>query len=126
MHAFTYTGVAGVPPHWYYWDRYAYRDDRWPYGPPDKGWPYLADARIKMLYDPGEEWVPVSVGCFGGFAVYKREYVRQCDQAYSGHDKKGRVDCEHIAFSQCLLSKGGKLWMNPSSWIRYPVTMYAP
>ena len=81
---------------------------------------------MKMLYDAGEDWVPVSVSCFGGFAVYRRSAIVPCNGAYSGYDSKGRVDVEHAPFSQCILRNGGLLFMNPSAFLRYPVTMYFP
>ena len=74
-----------------------------------------------MLYSPGEDWVPVAGSCFGGFAVYRRSAIEPCDGTYSGIK-----DCEHVIFSKCIRDHGGKLFMNPTSWIRYPVFSYFP
>ncbi len=78
-----------------------------------------------MLYDAGEEWVP-ALSCFGGFAMYARAAVRDCSGAYSGFDEKHRYDCEHVAFSKCLIRHNHSLWMNPTAYIRYDVQIYHP
>ena len=118
-------GQAGAPPHWYYYDRYAWRDERWPKSPIEMGESYLADARIKMIHDAGEDWVP-AFSCFGGFAVYRRAAIKECRGTYRGNDEAGLDACEHVAFSKCILAHGSSLYMNPSAWLRYNQLRYWP
>ena len=119
-------GVAGIAPHYYYWDRYAWRDHRWPKGPSEMGWPYLADARLNMLNDPGEDWVPASLVCFGGYTVYRRAAIKHCGGTYSGVDELNRFEVEHASLSRCIREHNYTLFMNPSAFIRYAVYIYAP
>ena len=119
------SGHAGIAPHWYYWDRYAWRDERWPKSANEMGASYLADARIKMIHDPGEDWVP-AFSCFGGFAVYRRAAIKECRDTYRGNDEAGRSDCEHVTFSRCIRTHGSSLYMNPSAWLRYDQLAYYP
>lgn len=112
-------GVAGVAPHFYYWDRYAYREDRWPI----LQWRWFTDMRAVMLYDPGDAWVPCH-SCFGGFSVYRRSAVGPC--YFNATDPINVVDCEHVSFCTCIRQRGGRIFVNPGGFLRYPVMAYTP
>jgi len=52
--------------------------------------------------------------CFGGMALYKRDFIKDC--RYDSIDE----DCEHVSFHQCLREKNqGRMVMNPNQVIRY-------
>ena len=115
--------MAGISPHYYYWDRYAFRDDRWPI----LQWKWFTDMRLVMLYDPGDEWVSCHA-CFGGFAVYRRSALVTAAGPcmYNATDPINVVDVEHISMSTCVRSHGGRVMINPGGFIRYPVMAYTP
>ena len=112
-------GVAGVAPHLYYWDRYAYREERWPI----LQWRWFLDMRLVMHYDPGEAWVPCH-SCFGGFTMYRRAAMGTC--LFNASDPINVVDCEHVSFSKCVRDHGGAVFINPSAYMRYPHMVYTP
>lgn len=116
-------GVAGVAPNFYYWDRYAFRDERWPI----LQWKWFYDMRLVMLYDPGDEWVQCHA-CFGGFAVYRRSALVTPAGAclYNATDPINVVDVEHVSMSTCVRQHGGRVFINPAGFIRYPVMAYTP
>lgn len=65
-----------------YWDRYAFRDQRYPLGPEllgDPWWPECGSTPFTL--DEKGEWVSV-YSAFGGLAIYKMESISGCE--YSG------------------------------------------
>ena len=110
-------GVAGVAPHYYYWDRYAYREVRWPI----LQWRWFVEMSAVMKFDPGEDWLECHA-CFGGFAVYRRSALGSC--LFNATDPINVVDCEHISMSTCVRDHGGKVFINPAGFIRYPYSHY--
>ncbi len=48
---------------------------------------------------------------FGGFGVYQTLYLNNCH--YEAFDKTTRQKCEHISFHDCIISNGGKIFINP-------------
>jgi hypothetical protein len=59
---------------------------------------------------------PIQVkSCFGGIAIYKRQYLDNCDY---GKGFQMNVDekiefCEHVDFNECVIKNGGKIYINP-------------
>ena len=97
------------------WDRYAYRDSKYTHIP----YKYQSNDFYNFLYYEmdlnflrADDLVPVN-SCFGGMAIYKREYVKEC--RYSSKDE----DCEHVAFHKCFMNNGGKIYLNPKQVIKY-------
>jgi hypothetical protein len=48
---------------------------------------------------------------FGGFSVYQTVYLNNC--YYEAFDKTTKQKCEHISFHDCVISNGGKIFINP-------------
>jgi hypothetical protein len=51
--------------------------------------------------------------CFGGIAIYKRQYLDNCsygDGVYHGTDIE---ICEHVVFNNYVVNNGGKIYINP-------------
>jgi hypothetical protein len=97
------------------YDMFAFRNDEFPYGINDVSsvqyWSSIVPKGQK-IYDPKSDLVLVS-SCFGGLAIYKREFVKDCK--YSSD----RGDCEHVLFNKCVRDNGAKMFMNPAQVIRY-------
>ena len=58
---------------------------------------------------------PIHVkSCFGGIAIYKREYLDNCSYGNGLQilDNKNEV-CEHVHFNKCITDNGGKIYINP-------------
>ena len=53
--------------------------------------------------------IPVR-SAFGGFGVYQTVYLNNC--YYEAFDRTTRQKCEHISFHDCILSNGGKIFIN--------------
>lgn len=96
-------------------DMFAFRSDEFPDGVND-----VSSARYwfgivpegQKIYDPQSDLLPV-LSCFGGMAIYKREFIKGC--YYQSHHE----DCEHILFNKCIRGNGAKMFMNPAQVIRY-------
>ena len=121
-------GVAGVAPYFYHWDMYALRTRKWPigynamrdvYGHKD-GQPVTDMMAQGLLYDAGDTWEQAT-SCFGGLAIYDRKAISGC--SYSGRDRTGAVDCEHVHFNECIRANNHTLFINPAAFIRYPVSI---
>lgn len=76
-------------------DRYAYRDKRFPFGPEilgEKWWQEQSECPLRL--GDKKEWVPV-YSAFGGLAIYKRDTIIQF--TYSGKvTEELRKDCRKI------------------------------
>jgi hypothetical protein len=67
----------------------------------------------KKIYPVNAPLMPVQ-SCFGGMAIYKRDFIQDC--RYDSIDN----DCEHVPFYQCMKDKNNaRVMMNPSQVIRY-------
>lgn len=97
------------------YDMFAFRNDEFPDGPNEVSsaeyWHKIVPAGFKV-YSPKSDLVPVS-SCFGGMAIYKREFIKDC--RYDSN----RGDCEHVLFHKCMGGNGAKMFMNPAQVIRY-------
>jgi hypothetical protein len=54
--------------------------------------------------------IPVR-SAFGGFGVYQTVYLNGC--YYEAFDQTIKQKCEHISFHDCVISNGGKIFINP-------------
>lgn len=53
--------------------------------------------------------------CFGGTAIYKRQYLSNCNYG-KGFQMKGdeKIEfCEHVDFNEGVIKNGGKIYINP-------------
>ena len=60
--------------------------------------------------------IPIEViSCFGGTGIYKREYMDNCSYGNGMHTiyNKTTMICEHLAFNNCIVRNGGRLYINP-------------
>lgn len=67
-----------------YWDWYAFRDFRFPFGPELYGplwWQHIGKWRKTLDFQPGSPYLPV-LSAFGGLAIYKRASIKNA--TYSG------------------------------------------
>lgn len=58
---------------------------------------------------------PIKVkSCFGGIAIYKRQYLNNCSY---GNGLQGDINkyeiCEHVPFNACIIRNGGNIYINP-------------
>lgn len=53
--------------------------------------------------------IPVR-SAFGGFGVYQTVYLRRC--SYKAFDEVANQKCEHISFHNCIISNGGRIFIN--------------
>ena len=53
--------------------------------------------------------------CFGGTAIYKRQYLDNCDygKGFQMNGDKKLEFCEHINFNEGVKKNGGKIYINP-------------
>ena len=54
--------------------------------------------------------IPVR-SAFGGFGVYQTSYLDGC--YYEAFDQRTKQKCEHVSFHDCIISNGGKIFINP-------------
>lgn len=108
-----------------YYDIWALRHELWS---PNDCWehhqflkkyimfPELVNAysiRSRMLKIPrGSEWIPVD-SAFGGFAIYKSEYLMQ-NSLYEGKTQQNEMVCEHVPFHAYLRNAGARIYVNSS------------
>jgi len=95
------------------YDMFAFRSEKFPYAQyntPD----YEAKVRqgMKQIFKPGSDLVSV-YSCFGGLAIYKREFMHGCKY------ESVQGDCEHVAFHECLLKNQARMFLNPAQIIKY-------
>ncbi len=130
----------------FYWDRYAFRNLEFPYGPEVIGDSWWWHDVYDRIYFREDDWIPV-FSAFGGFAIYKTKDVLEC--RYSGivtEDVKrfykeilGKevfffpntywehpldldllTCCEHIPFYASMREKGyDRIFINPKLKIDY-------
>ncbi|MCC2646039.1 MAG: hypothetical protein K0R02_104 [Rickettsiaceae bacterium] len=97
------------------YDMFAFRNEEFPWKPEDAPITYGSKILNKgqRAYPINSDLIPVD-SCFGGMALYKRNYIKGCKYDSINND------CEHIHFHQCIKEKNnGKMFMNPSQVIRY-------
>jgi hypothetical protein len=95
------------------YDMFAFRSSEFP-GSLNNTVNYSATVKKgqKQVFKPGDDLVPV-YSCFGGLAIYKREFMTGCEY------KSIQGDCEHVAFHQCLLNNQATMFLNPAQVIKY-------
>ena len=73
---------------------------------------YCLDSRRKHIDKDNK---PIKVkSCFGGIAIYKREYLNNCSYGNGIYPGTGNVEtCEHVKFNECVLNNGGDIYINP-------------
>jgi hypothetical protein len=77
---------------------------------------YQEIARKKYIYvhtkpiPRGFGLIPVR-SAFGGFGIYQTTYLNNC--YYEAFDETIKQKCEHISFHDCVISNGGKIFINP-------------
>jgi hypothetical protein len=77
-------------------------------------WLYIV-PQIQKKYPINGELEPVS-SCFGGMAIYKRRYIKDC--TYQSNEN----DCEHVEFHNCLINtNNGRMFLNPAQVINYNI-----
>jgi hypothetical protein len=54
--------------------------------------------------------IPVR-SAFGGFGVYQTIYLNGC--YYEAFDQITKQKCEHVSFHDCIISNGGRIFINP-------------
>ena len=55
---------------------------------------------------------PIEVeSAFGGLAIYKSEYLANCE--YLGVTSDMKQICEHVPFNKTFIKNGGKIYINP-------------
>lgn len=54
--------------------------------------------------------IPV-LSAFGGFGIYQTTFLNSCH--YEAFDERTEQKCEHIAFHECIIRNGGKIFINP-------------
>jgi len=54
--------------------------------------------------------IPVR-SAFGGFDVYQTSNLDSC--YYEAFDQRIKQKCEHVSFHDCIISNGGKIFINP-------------
>ena len=60
---------------------------------------------------------PIEVlSCYGGTAIYKKKYLKNCDYGKGVQMYKSiKLDyCEHVDFNKCVKNNGGKIYINPA------------
>ena len=73
----------------------------------------------KMINIPiNTPWIKVD-SAFGGFAIYKTQYIFGCE--YIGITSKGTTVCEHVSFNQGIVNNGGLIYINPN-FINFKLT----
>lgn len=108
-----------------YYDIWALRHDLWS---PNDCWQYhqfmkkyvkfpelvnTYSLRSRMLKIPKEsDWIAVD-SAFGGFAIYKSEFLMQ-HLCYLGKTQQNEMICEHIALNSHLKKIGAKIYINTS------------
>jgi len=96
------------------YDMFAFRSAEFPgalYNTPN----YYKNVTLKgqqQVFKPGDDLFPIFSG-FGGMAIYKREFLKDCHYE-SVHD-----DCEHVALHECMLKRHARIFLNPAQVIRY-------
>lgn len=83
-----------------YYDRYAFRDHNFPFGPELLGEPWWQNLERTPYQFHGDQWVPV-YSAFGGLAIYKRKSILQ--SSYDGHV----TDDQKLMVKSILISLGG-------------------
>jgi len=69
--------------------------------------------RSRMLKIPkNSEWIKVD-SSFGGFAIYKTEYLLM-ESRYEGLGENRKEICEHVTFHKKLIEQGARIYINPS------------
>lgn len=111
-------GVAG--PERYHYDRFAFRNDRFPSGPNEVGKRQYYSQTIHemaeaLVFRPSDSWVPV-LSCFGSLAIYHRAAFLASGCRYGAV----RDDCEHVFLHSCLRDHGfSRMFVNPALWAEY-------
>jgi hypothetical protein len=81
---FDFVGANGVIEDGRYYDRYAFRNKRYPFGPEILGdffWKELLDPKRRVFFKPSDRFIPV-YSAFGGLGIYKRGSL--LNVSYSG------------------------------------------
>jgi len=128
----------GIDPEGRFWDWFALRDERFPFGVETMGdeW-YKLQRPHHFLKD---EWHPV-YSAFGGFGIYRREALDGCRYSatltpsvralneslghrgpYTTHQGVGPDPsiCEHVGLHADMISRGrNRLFINPRMVFRY-------
>jgi len=69
--------------------------------------------RSRMLKIPkNSEWIRVD-SSFGGFVIYKTEYLLM-ESRYEGLGENRKEICEHVTFHKQLIKQGARIFINPS------------
>ncbi|MGI4776269.1 MAG: hypothetical protein ACRYE9_05075, partial [Janthinobacterium lividum] len=81
-------------------DMFAFRNAEFPQNLNEDWKTYWEEIvpRDQKTYKIDSDLIPVYL-CFGGLALYKRDYIKGC--SYDSIE----VDCEHISFHACLREK---------------------
>jgi hypothetical protein len=75
---------------------------------------YCLDSRLRKIPSDAK---PIKVAsCFGGFGIYKREYLDNCSYGNGMQtiDNNTMEVCEHVMFNKCIINNGGSLYIVPS------------
>ena len=76
---------------------------------------YCLDDRMKII--PYKSDMIQVKSCFGGFGIYKRQYMDNCSYGTGlqpiGDNNNTTEACEHIIFNKCITNNGGKIYINP-------------
>jgi hypothetical protein len=95
------------------YDMFAFRNDQYPWAIYDTKdyWRKISKGQ-RQIFTAGSGLVPVQ-SCFGGMALYKREFIGNCKYTSI------QGDCEHVAFHECLRKSHARIFLNPTQIIRY-------
>lgn len=91
----TANGISGRS----YYDRYAFRDNSFPFGPELLGEPWWQNLGRTPIQFQGDKWVPV-YSAFGGLAIYKRNSL--IESSYYGYVTDDLTE----VVKTCLISLG--------------------
>ena len=79
----------------------------------DKGKDYCLDSRWRTI--PQDSDMIQVKSCFGGFGIYKRQYMNNCSYGNGVQIINGKTIeiCEHVEFNKCIIDNGGTIYINP-------------
>lgn len=127
----------GVDPEGRFWDWFALRDDRFPFGTETMGDEWYKLKRPHHFL--GTEWHPV-YSAFGGMAIYRKPSINGCrysasvtlpvvelnrrlgSTGWTTHQGVGPLPsmCEHVGLHAEMIARGkSRLFINPAMIFRY-------
>jgi hypothetical protein len=72
---------------------------------------YCVNSRYKNIPKNSN---PIKVkSCFGGIAIYKRQYLDNCSYGNGLQNDNKYEICEHVTFNEYIIKNGGNIYINP-------------